>query len=131
MHQAETAGRGCKPRPAHHGSIKTDSYDLSLMHMGSHPPVPGVACGQDRHTVERPARSADRESCRPQGVRRTLDPEAWHSTVMSKNADGDVFDVTEACTKESSVPLRSLPQHPKGGIPEGGGSAGVIRARHV
>ncbi|QTA89351.1 Uncharacterized protein dnm_054010 [Desulfonema magnum] len=27
-------GRGCKPRPADHGLIKTMSYDLSLMHMG-------------------------------------------------------------------------------------------------
>jgi len=34
----------------------------------------------------------------------------WYSTVMSKNADGDVFNVTEADTKESSVSLRSLPQ---------------------
>ncbi|QTA87852.1 Uncharacterized protein dnm_038900 [Desulfonema magnum] len=53
MHQAKTAGqglqprpkrlfsgvgkyfgRGCKPRPADHGLIKTMSYDLSLMHMG-------------------------------------------------------------------------------------------------
>ncbi len=84
---------------------------------GSHPPVPSVACGKDRHTVERPARSADRESCRPQGVRRT--PEAWRSIVMSIKADGDVFNVTEAETKESSVPLRSLPQRRTGGIPEG------------
>ena len=34
-----TAGRGLQPRPAHHGSIKTDSYDLSLMHMGYIPPL--------------------------------------------------------------------------------------------
>ncbi len=38
MHQAETAGRGLQPRPAHHGSIKTDSYDLSLMHMAQRHP---------------------------------------------------------------------------------------------
>ncbi|QTA92676.1 Uncharacterized protein dnm_087630 [Desulfonema magnum] len=56
MHQAKTAGRGlqprpkrlfsgvgkyfgrgCKPRPADHGLIKTMSYDLSLMHMGRNP----------------------------------------------------------------------------------------------
>ncbi|QTA90926.1 Uncharacterized protein dnm_069880 [Desulfonema magnum] len=56
MHQAKTAGRslqprpkrlfsgvgkyfgrGCKPRPADHGLIKTMSYDLSLMHMGLQP----------------------------------------------------------------------------------------------
>ncbi|QTA86918.1 Uncharacterized protein dnm_029440 [Desulfonema magnum] len=56
MHQAKTAGRGlqprpkrlfsgvgkyfgrgCKPRPADHGLIKTMSYDLSLMHMGDLP----------------------------------------------------------------------------------------------
>ncbi|QTA91604.1 Uncharacterized protein dnm_076740 [Desulfonema magnum] len=30
-------GRGCKPRPADHGLIKTMSYDLSLMHMGCNP----------------------------------------------------------------------------------------------
>ncbi|QTA91853.1 Uncharacterized protein dnm_079270 [Desulfonema magnum] len=30
-------GRGCKPRPADHGLIKTMSYDLSLMHMGLQP----------------------------------------------------------------------------------------------
>ncbi|QTA80800.1 Uncharacterized protein dnl_31130 [Desulfonema limicola] len=28
-------------------------------------------------------------------------PEAWYSTIMSKNEDGDVFNVTEANTKES------------------------------
>ncbi len=40
-------------------------------------PVARTECcvtGKDRHTVERPARSVHRESCRPQGVRRT--PEA-------------------------------------------------------
>ncbi|QTA90673.1 Uncharacterized protein dnm_067350 [Desulfonema magnum] len=31
-------GRGCKPRPADHGLIKTMSYDLSLMHMLCDPP---------------------------------------------------------------------------------------------
>ncbi|QTA92404.1 Uncharacterized protein dnm_084840 [Desulfonema magnum] len=59
MHQAKTAGRGlqprpkrlfsgvgkyfgrgCKPRPADHGLIKTMSYDLSLMHMGLTGPLP-------------------------------------------------------------------------------------------
>ncbi|QTA86261.1 Uncharacterized protein dnm_022820 [Desulfonema magnum] len=58
MHQAKTAGRGlqprpkrlfsgvgkyfgrgCKPRPADHGLIKTMSYDLSLMHMRLAPPL--------------------------------------------------------------------------------------------
>ncbi|QTA85046.1 Uncharacterized protein dnm_010495 [Desulfonema magnum] len=72
------------------------------------PPVPSVASGQDRHTVERPGRSVHRESYRPQGERRS--PEAWNSTVKSKKADRDVFNVTEAETKESSVSLRSLLQ---------------------
>ncbi|QTA87865.1 Uncharacterized protein dnm_039050 [Desulfonema magnum] len=63
MHQAKTAGRGlqprpkrlfsgvgkyfgrgCKPRPADHGLIKTMSYDLSLMHMGK-APRPGKKAG--------------------------------------------------------------------------------------
>jgi len=55
--------------------------------------------GKDRHTVERPTRSVHRESYRPQGERRS--PEAWYSTVISIDADGDVFNVTEANTKES------------------------------
>ena len=65
----------------------------------AHPPVPSVACGRDRHTVERPARSVHRESCGPQGVRRT--PEARNSVVTSIRAVGHVVDVTEADTEES------------------------------
>ncbi|OQY58686.1 MAG: hypothetical protein B6245_10470, partial [Desulfobacteraceae bacterium 4572_88] len=72
------------------------------------------------------------ESCRPQGVRRT--PEAWCGIVMSIKADGDVFDVTEAGTEESSVPLRSLPQRRTGEIPEGlpvSSGRGMCEERHT
>jgi hypothetical protein len=37
--------------------------------------------------------------------------EAWYSTVKSINADGDVFNVTEANTRESIVSLQGLPWH--------------------
>gem|GEM_PF-581057 len=53
---------------------------------------------------------------------------------MSIKADGDVFDVTEAGTEESSVPLRSLPQHPTGEIPEGlpvSSGRGMYEERHT
>ncbi|OQY59764.1 MAG: hypothetical protein B6245_04860, partial [Desulfobacteraceae bacterium 4572_88] len=72
------------------------------------------------------------ESCRPQGVRRT--PEAWCGIVMSIKADGDVFNVTEAETEESSVPLRSLTQRRTGGIPEGlpvSSGRGMCEERHT
>ncbi len=67
-------------------------------------------------------------------MRRT--PEAWCSIVMSIKADGDVFNATEANTVESSVPLRSLLQHPTGGIPEGLGlpvpsGRGMCEERHT
>jgi hypothetical protein len=61
--------------------------------------------GKDRHTVERPTRSVHRESYRPQEVMRTS--EAWYSIVKSIKADGDVFNVTEANTKESLVLCRA------------------------
>ncbi len=41
------------------------------------------------------------------------------STVVSINAGGDVFNVTEANTKESLVSLRNLLQHRTCEIPEG------------
>jgi len=53
---------------------------------------------------------------------------------MSIKADGDVFDVTEAGTKESSVPLRSLPQRRTGEIPEGlpvSSGRGMCEERHT
>ncbi len=69
-----------------------------------------------------------------QATGETAFPEAWHSIVKSKNADGDVFNAAEANTVESSVPLRSLPQHPTGGIPEGltvSSGRGMCEERHT
>jgi len=54
-----------------------------------------------------------------QATGETAFPEAWYSIVKNINADGDVFNATEAETEESSVPLRSLPQRRTGEIPEG------------
>ena len=42
---------------------------------------------------------------------------AWYSIVKSINADGDVFNVTEAKTKESL--MKGLSWHRTGVIPEG------------
>ena len=63
-----------------------------------------------------PHEAAGRESCRPQGVRRT--PEARYSVVKDIKAVGDAVTITEAETEESSGR-------------DSGEAAGVRRAWHV
>ena len=46
------------------------------------------------------------------GHRKGMCPsEAWYSTVKCNNADGDVFNTTEANTMEPIVSLQGLPWH--------------------
>jgi len=58
--------------------------------------------------------------------------EAWNSIVKSIKADGDVFNVTEAKTKESL--MKGLSWHRTGVIPEGlpvSSGRGMYEERHT
>ena len=69
-----------------------------------------------------------------QATGETAFPEAWYSIVKNINADGDVFNATEANTEESSESLRSLPQRRSGEIPEGlsvSSGRGMCEERHT
>ncbi|QTA84386.1 Uncharacterized protein dnm_003800 [Desulfonema magnum] len=76
-------GRGCKPRPADHGLIKTMSYDLSLMHMGRNPAFSGGevplflqdgVCNPVRNIFRIAARKRFGRGCKPICIRLRLQP---------------------------------------------------------